>query len=201
MLYPGSTSGSPQHLSPQHNAFISQFHQHQQAQQSFYLNNVPQDIFPSNMPPAITSTLSSPNPGGGTLGRGFQQRHVVEARRSDVDKPTPMSQDRHNLHHNYNHTHTHAHSHSVTTVTAPSPPPGHSPVINPATMRLSVQVRSSSPLRGLLRYTAAIYAYLQDSPHHHQYLLHREYIHTHHLKRRYQSRRRQPDLLPVPMGK
>ena len=144
VLYPGSSSGSPQHLSP-NNIFLSQFHQHQQAQ-ALYLNNVPQDIFPPNMPPIITSTISSPNPGG-TLGRGFQQRHhASEASQRGLDTPTPTSQDRHSPRHNHNHPHTLAHSHSVTAVTPPTPPPSHSPVINPAAMRFSVQVRSSSPL-------------------------------------------------------
>ncbi|KAK2465131.1 hypothetical protein APHAL10511_002823 [Amanita phalloides] len=139
VLYPGSSSGSQQHLSPQHNAFLSQYHQ-QQAH-TFYLNNVPQDIFPSNMPPAITSTTNGCSTGV-AFNRGFQ-RHVVEmGRMSSNGTPKPTLQDRHSPHLNHNHTHTHAHSNSSTTVTAPNPPP----VINPAAMRFSVQVRNNSPL-------------------------------------------------------
>ena len=145
VLYPGSPSGSPHLLSP-HNIFLSQFHQQHQQPQALYLNNVPQDIFPPNMPPVITSTISSPNPCG-TLGRGFQPKyHAAETSRRGLDTPTPTSQDRHSPRHTYNQPHTLAHSHSVTTVTPPTPPPSHSPVITPAAMRFSVQVRSSSPL-------------------------------------------------------
>ena len=141
VLYPTS-SGSPQQPSPQQSKFLSQLHQQQP--QLFYLNNVPQDIFPSNMPPAITSTTSGSDPGI-PLGRGPQQRRgTMEANRMSPhgqDTPTPTLQDRARAH-----TPTHVYSHSVATVTAPTPPPSLNPVTSATAARFSAQVRSNSPL-------------------------------------------------------
>ncbi|KAF8638414.1 hypothetical protein AX17_002221 [Amanita inopinata Kibby_2008] len=158
VLYPGS-SGSP-HISPrvqqqqqQHNAFLSQYHQQQQTHQ-FYLNHVPQDIFPPNMPPVMTSTAGS---GGGSVmgfSRGFQQRQVLEASRmsptgQETPTPTlyPTSSPSPSSHDRQHYSHSHAHTHSTGTVTASTPPPlpVHGTAVTAAT-RFSVHVRSSSPL-------------------------------------------------------
>lgn len=136
VLYPRSASGSP-HLSPhtQHNAFLTRLHQQQQAHSAY---NVPQDIFPSNMPPVITSTTANTNPDANAMlfGRSVLQKSLSlgAARLSSAGHDTP-TQDRHHLP-------DHSQPHSATTVTAPTPPP------DPTTrfMLPLSQSRSNSPL-------------------------------------------------------
>ncbi|KAF8622273.1 hypothetical protein AX15_007146 [Amanita polypyramis BW_CC] len=148
VLYPTSSSGSPQHSSPQQSAFLSQLHQQHQLQM-FYLNNVPRDIFPPNMPPAITSTASSSS--GNALDHGVHERHgTMEANQlnNGKDTPTPTLQDQRSHQYKHGHTNTHTHSHSTATVTAPTPPPHHGPATGTAATRFPVQVQCNSPLMG-----------------------------------------------------
>ncbi|TFK36482.1 hypothetical protein BDQ12DRAFT_686474 [Crucibulum laeve] len=115
-----------------HSSFLSQYQSHQ----PYHINHqVPHDIFPSNLPPALTSMNPRGAGGPGCTGRSS----------AGPETPTPTSYA--------SHSSRHSHSHSTTTITAPTPPPhatkfpqpvlNSSPLING--LRSHSRSRSTSP--------------------------------------------------------
>ncbi|KAF8154114.1 hypothetical protein B0H34DRAFT_77513 [Crassisporium funariophilum] len=99
-----------------HSSFLS----HYQSQQGFSLVQVPHDIFPTNLPPSLSSLNPRASAGISTPGRSS----------GGPETPTPTS---------YSRLHSHSHSLSTTTVTAPTPPAN-------ATTFPQQNSRDSSPL-------------------------------------------------------
>ncbi|KAF8999785.1 hypothetical protein BDQ17DRAFT_1246177 [Cyathus striatus] len=116
VLYP--TSGS-------HSSFLSQYQFHQPYHNN-HINQVPHDIFPANLPPALTS---STNPRGSVFSP------------TGPETPTPTS-----------YASRHSHSHSTTTITAATPPP-HATKFCPQPV-LNISPLIPSQFNGSLRSTS-----------------------------------------------